>query len=143
WTVTKNGQPYATGTPLDEATLTFTPDDEGSYTVTVKVTTTTGATSTAQPVTITVANAAPVPEIIGAPSSALANHPITVHALPHDPGVADTQTYAWSLRLNGTPLPDTSTGPDFTFTPTFNGVYTISVTATDNDGGAGTGQTAV
>ena len=37
WSVTKDGQPYATGTPTDQSTFAFTPNDNGSYVVSLTV----------------------------------------------------------------------------------------------------------
>src|SRR5262249_6805046 len=126
------------------ATFTFTPDDEGTYQVTVTVTTSDGVALTTDPVVIPVANAIPAPEIIGLPSAAAAGELFTVHAVPHDAGAADTHTYVWSVVRDGVTLFTSSpTGPTFSYTPTFNGVHVVAVTATDNDGGAGTARTAV
>ncbi|VTR94201.1 cadherin-related protein : Uncharacterized protein OS=Cylindrospermopsis raciborskii CS-505 GN=CRC_01020 PE=3 SV=1: MAM: Lectin_C: Lectin_C: PKD [Gemmata massiliana] len=38
WSVTKNGVPYATGTPTNGSTFTFTPNDNGTYVVSLIVT---------------------------------------------------------------------------------------------------------
>src|SRR5262249_20344682 len=59
WSVTKLGAhgglavPFASGTA---ATFTFTPDDDGTYTVNLTVIDTQGAAGTAAPVTIVVSN---------------------------------------------------------------------------------------
>ena len=138
--------PFDTGTPTDEATLTFTPPDNGDYAVSVTVTTSTGVSASTGPVTIHVNNAPPAPEILGAPSTATAGQPIALSVLPHDPGSDDlsSEAYTWTVSENSIPLTLlNNTGATFSFTPTDNGVYTIAVTATDKDGGTGTVQTAV
>src|SRR5262249_20309335 len=38
WSVTKNGQVFNPGTPVNQTTFTFTPDDNGTYVVTFTVT---------------------------------------------------------------------------------------------------------
>jgi len=47
WTVTKNGSAYATGTPTNGPTFTFTPDDNGTFDVGLTVTAPDGQTATA------------------------------------------------------------------------------------------------
>src|SRR5262249_23993512 len=116
--------------------------DDGHYEVSVTVTTSTGLASTTGPVVIDVVNAAPAPEIVGAPSTSLALAPITLHALAHDPGAGDSHTFSWSVdTLDGNVA--AGTGPDFTFTPTSNGIHTITLTANDGQGGEGSTQTPV
>ncbi len=141
WKVTKDGAPFPTGTPTDEATLTFTPDDNGFYAVTVTATTTLGTSSSSASASIQVANALPAPEILGTPSEAPAGVPLSLSVLAHDPGAGDSETYHWSVSRDGVELA-TGTGSTFSFTPTFNGIHQISVTVTDKDGGVASANTA-
>src|SRR5207244_4315739 len=50
-----------------------------------------------------------------------------------DPGPADTLTYAWNVTDKGT-IVATGIGPTFGFTPTVDGVYGVSLVATDDAG---------
>src|SRR5262249_26433660 len=47
WSVTKNGVAYASGTPTDGTSFTFTPNDNGTYVVSLAVTSADGRASTA------------------------------------------------------------------------------------------------
>ena len=51
-----------------------------------------------------------------------------------DPG-ADTFTYAWAVTKNGSPF-TTGTTKDFTFVPDDEGLFTVSLVVTDDDGGS-------
>jgi Ca2+-binding RTX toxin-like protein len=134
WSVTKNGNPYTTGSA---ASFSFTPDDNASYVVTLTVTATDGGTGTAPAQTITVTNVAPTPTIHGAPASSPEGTAINVSATSTDPGTFDNATYAWSVTKNGNPYASGS-GVSFSFTPDDNASYVITLTATDNDLSAGT-----
>lgn len=139
WSVTKNGNPYASGTA---ANFSFTPDDNASYVVTLTVTASDGGTGSAPAQTITVTNVAPTPAIQGAPASSLEGTSISVSATSTDPGTLDTTTYAWSVTKNGNPYAS-GTGVNFSFTPNDNASYVITLTATDNDLSAGTATATV
>ena len=55
-----------------------------------------------------------------------------------DPGVADTHSFLWHVDAgNGVVIPD-GTGQSFAFVPPAPGVYSVRLTVTDDDGGAGT-----
>ena len=137
WTVTKNGSPFAAAA---EASITFTPDDEGIYAVTLLVTNSTGTSAVVGPITLTATNARPAPQIFGAPSSAQAGTPISLHGVGNDPGTADAVLYSWQVRdTNATgAVLFSGSGPDFAFTPTAGGLYYVALTANDQDGGVTT-----
>src|SRR5207237_229717 len=100
WTVTKNGSAYATGTGSG---LTFTPDDNGVYAITLTVTDKDGGTSTAS-LTLTGTNVAPAAAITGAPATSPEGTAITLGSSVTDPGSTDATagfTYAWSVTKNG------------------------------------------
>src|SRR5204862_4808356 len=97
WSVTQNGAPFAAGT---ESTFSFTPDDNGSYAVTLTVTDDDGGVGSDSR-TIDVTNLAPTAAINGAPASSSEGTPIPLTGGVADPGAADTFTYAWAVTKNG------------------------------------------
>jgi choice-of-anchor A domain-containing protein/RHS repeat-associated protein len=135
WSVTKNGNAYSTGTASG---FTFTPNDNGTYVVSLIATDTagrTGSTST----TVNVANVTPGASISGS-ASGNEGTAVTYSSSKSDAGSADTHTYAWSVLKGGSPfsLPGgTVTNlSGFTFTPSDDGAYTVVLTVTDDDGGS-------
>jgi len=63
--------------------------------------------------------------------------PVALHGNFTDPGTADTHTFFWHVvSSNGQVVAD-GTAQNFGFTPQDNGVYTVTFTVTDNDGGVG------
>ncbi|MEX2251013.1 MAG: PKD domain-containing protein [Acidimicrobiia bacterium] len=88
---------------------------------------------------MTVANLAPVVTILGA--SGEEGTELTLSSLVID---ADPVTLSWTVALDGTTLA-TGTNPDIAFTPADDGVYDVSLTADDGDGGitTATGQVTV
>lgn len=133
WSVTKNGGAYAAGTG---AVYSFTPNDNGTYVVSVNVTDRDGGLGTASK-TITVTNVAPTASILGAPATSPEGSAINVTAGVSDPGTLDTFTYAWSVSKNGSAFAS-GTGSSLTFTPNDNATYAVNLTVTDKDGGVGT-----
>jgi PKD repeat protein len=133
WSVTKDGSPYASGT---DENFSFTPDDNGSYVVTLTVTDDDGGTDTGT-ATITVNNVAPAASIDDAPETSAEGTEIDLTNTVTDPGSADTHTYAWSVTKDGAPFA-AGTDDDFAFTPDDNGSYVVTLTVTDDDGGVGT-----
>ncbi len=117
--------------------------DNGTYTVTVSVTDNQGATGTGT-ATVTVNNVNPSVGTITAPSSpVLVNTAIAASANFTDPGVLDTHTASWNWgdgnTTTGTVTESNGSGSvsnNHTYITT--GVYTITSTVTDKDGGQGT-----
>ena len=72
------------------------------------------------------AQALPTPTISGGEGAICQGKPITLHANIQAPE-GQNLTYAWTL--NG--APQTSNGPDFTFTPNNTGTFNVQVTVTD------------
>ena len=138
WTVTKNGAAFDSGTGQD---FTFTPDDNGSYVVTLVAENDQAAIATAN-ATIAVTNAAPTVSIIGAPDSASDDVAVPLSAAATDLGTADTITLAWTVTKDGTAF-GSGAGSAFTFTPNDNGIYAVTVTATDDDGGVGSSSAVI
>jgi len=121
--------------------------DNGSYTVTLTVTDTHGAASAPATTTATIANVAPA-VTAGPNQSATIGTPVTVSATFSDPGVSDgpwAYAVAWGDGLPATTGSTTSQTNPITATHTYAlpGTYTVSVTVTDKDGAAGSGQLTV
>jgi hypothetical protein len=134
WSVTKNGSPYGSGGT--NASFSFTPDDNGTYVVSLTVTDDDGG-SGSDSETINVTNVAPTATINGAPASSPEGTQISLTSAVSDPATADTHTYAWSVTKNGNPYGPGGTNASFSFTPDDNGTYVVSLTVTDDDGGSG------
>jgi len=137
WSVTKNGGAFGSGTG---ASYSFTPDDNGTYVVTLTATDKDGGTGTTSS-TISVTNVAPTPAISGAPASSPEGTAIPLTAGATDPSSVDTAagfTYAWSVTKNGSSFGTSGTGASYSFTPDDNASYVVTLTATDKDGGVGT-----
>jgi len=140
WTVVKEGVTgnFATSTA---ANFDFTPDDNGTYDVTLVVTDTgtSGNPTTTATVQVTAFNVPPTAGISG-PNASVPGLPLTYTLTATDPSSADTAagfTFNIDWDNNGT-VDQTVTGPSgTTVTHTFStlGTDTISLTATDKDGG--------
>ena len=151
WTVDVNwgdGSTHSSFTVPDQTPLsvmTHTYDDNGSYTVTVKVTDKDGG-SGSNTFSVAVANVAPTASITGAPASSPEGTAISLGSTVTDPSHADTTagfTYAWSVTKNGNPYGSGGSLASFSFTPDDNGTYVVSFSATDKDHGTGTDQKTI
>ncbi len=138
WSVTKNGSAFgATGSG---ASYTFTPDDNGTYVVTLKATDKDNGVGTTTD-TINVANVAPTPTITSPVSSGNEGTAITLNGSATDPSTVDTAAglaLSWSVTKNGSAYGTNGTGSSYSFTPNDNGTYVVTLTATDKDNGVGT-----
>jgi hypothetical protein len=126
---TKEGNTYATGS---EHAFTFTPDDNAGYDISLTVTDDDGGVGT-DAATIAVTNVAPT-LVLSGDSAVAEGAPYTLNLASSDPG-ADTIS-SWAITwgdgnvdtVSGNPSPVThvyAEGPNS---------YTISATATDEDG---------
>jgi len=142
WTVLKNSTAFASGSGTS---LNFTPDDNGTYAVTLSVTDKDGSAGSVS-ASIVVSNVAPVipsggvtgptvPLALGTPSTVVANFT--------DAGTKDTHTclFAWddlsTTSVSGSPgVSETNGSGSCLATRTFAGpgVYNVNVTVTDDDG---------
>ena len=140
WEVTTdNGQAIPAGT---EPTFAFTPVDEGIYTVRLTVTDDEGDAGSDE-VVVTVRNVAPQNVSAGPDMAVEEGTAVSLTAGFADPGPLDAHTYLWQVTTeNGQLLPD-GTDAAFGFTPVDEGVYTVTLTVTDDDGGVGTKTTVV
>jgi len=149
WTVSKNGNPYGVGTSTGTS-LSVTPDDEGTFVVTLTAKDDGGSSTTAT-VSFTGANVAPTAEINAVTHSTLVLVPLQTVTFTGgftDPGVFDTHDSLFDYG-DGTPADTTSypaggTG-DITDTYAYSapGTYTATYKVTDDDGGTGTATTTV
>src|SRR5437868_885250 len=113
------------------STFSFTPTDDGTYTVSLTATDKDGKSGT-DTKTVTVTAKSPTASITGAPTtSVVEGTSVSVGSTVTDGMDADTPiTYAWSVTSsNGQSASGTSS--TFSFTPTDDGTYTVSLTATD------------
>jgi hypothetical protein len=115
--------------------ITWTPADNGAYVATFLVTDDDGGmTSTTS--TITVTNVAPQAVVIAGLVSVYEAESADFGVSFTDAGTADTHTVAWQVRDAGNAVVASGSGMNFSWVPTFSGIYTVSATVTDDDGGA-------
>jgi hypothetical protein len=137
WSVTKNGNAYASGS---NSTVSFTPDDDGTYVVSFSATDKDNGTGSDSE-TITVTNVAPTASITGAPTTSPEGTQISLGSSVSDPSSVDTLagfTRSWSVTKDGVAYGSGGSGANFSFTPDDEGTYVVSFSATDKDGGQGT-----
>lgn len=147
WSVTKNGRPFAGATGTS---FTFTPDDEGTFVVTLQATDDGGMAGTAS-MTIAGLNVAPTAKIAGVAASAplvvTAQENLTFSGSFTDPGALDTHTVSWNFGDGRTGTSSYGPGGSATFATTHAyaaaGSYTATLTVTDDDGGVGTASVTV
>src|SRR5262249_26963622 len=113
--------------------------DDGNYTIRVTVNDAGGATGSAT-TSIQVNDVAPTATITGAPTSSITEGTaVNLTGSATSPGAYDTAhgfSFAWTVTRTGfTGNWDTGTGSSFSFTPNHSGTYTVTLTATDSDGG--------
>jgi hypothetical protein len=138
WTVTKNGNAFGGGSG---PTVSFTPDDEGTFVATLQATDDGGMTGTTT-VTITGANVAPTAQVTKVSwqlsQFLVANESVSFGGAFTDPGSLDTHTETWSFG-DGANASGLSTSHSYSAA----GTYTVTLTVADDDGGVGTASTKV
>jgi Ca2+-binding RTX toxin-like protein len=132
WSVTKNGAAFASGSGTN---FGFTPDDNGTYVVTLSATDKDGGTGTAT-ATIPVFNVAPAASLSG-PADGVRGQARTFTLGASDPSPVDqaagfTYQIAWG---DGSTQAAGPSGVTLDHVYTDSGAYTVQVTATDKDGG--------
>jgi hypothetical protein len=136
WTVLTNGSSFASGS---SASLTFTPNHAGTYSVTLTAADKDGASATVTR-TISVTNVAPVITSVTGPASAqLSGSTIGITANFTDAGTADTHTvtFTWGDGTSGDGTVNEANGSGSstgTHTYTTDGVYEVLVAVTDDGG---------
>ncbi|MFO0937166.1 MAG: PKD domain-containing protein [Gemmataceae bacterium] len=119
---------------LSRSGLSFTPSDNGTYTVQLTVTDVDGGTSTIVR-TIDVSNVAPVITVFNVPTDGVAGQPLTFSAAAIDPaGVNDPLTFTWTVTDLTTGAVSTLIGTSVNYTPTGDH-YSVRLDVTDGDGG--------
>ena len=130
WTVAKGSAPFATGTGSD---IQFTPDDNGSFVITLTATNSVGSTNISR--SVSVANVAPTPLITG-PATGREGEVIAWAGSATDPaGANDTVNLLWSVTQGGLQVASGS-GTSFQFRPGDDGQYVLTLIASDEDGGS-------
>jgi hypothetical protein len=119
------------------ATKTYT--DNGSMTVALRVTDDYGATDTVT-TPVNIDNLPPSVQL-GGPYGISLDQAVTITSAVSDPGANDWLIYAWDIDNDG--QFDDGSGTTFVFTPTVQGLFTITLQVTDKDGAFGSDNTLI
>ncbi len=141
WTATKNGNAFSNSSG---PSFSVTPDDEGTFVVTLKAKDDGGLTGTSS-LTFAGANVAPSAKIsVVTPSAPLvvtAQESIALSGSFSDPGALDSHTATWTFGDGATSSttygPGGSAGFSTSHAYAAAGSYTVSLTVRDDDGGLG------
>jgi Ca2+-binding RTX toxin-like protein len=145
WSVTQPANPAFTlpaATITGEPTLVFVPPTPGTYVASLLVKDNLGGSNTAS-LTLVAHVPGPAVAIQGAPGAPIAASTlVSLTSSVAEPTGATPVSYAWAVTIdNGQPysLPSgtVTNTPSFSFTPTANGLYQISLTVLDSAGAAG------
>ena len=130
--VFKNGSTtvFATVSGTGLNSFGFTPDDNGSYEIRVRVTDADGDVSTAMR-TITVGNVAPVIGTFAVSATGNQGSAINFASSATDAGVNDTLTYLWNFGDG-----NTANTSNASHVYASSGTFTVTLTVTDNNGTA-------
>jgi PKD domain len=147
WSVTKNGAVYKSGSG---AHWQFTPDDEGTFVVTMRATDDGGMSDTAS-VSINGTNVWPTADITAVittvPLVVTPQETLTFTGTFSDPGALDTHTSRWNFGDSSTSSASfgASGSGNLSASHAYGapGTYHVSLTVTDDDGGAGVATTTV
>lgn len=137
--VFRKGESFASGSGLNLKEFHFTPEDNGTYDVTLTVVNAAGVSREVSQ-SVKVRNVAPTPQITSISTDRTEGTRIDVTATATDPaGEKDSLKYTLQVLKDGasfTTVKDVEE-PVFSFTPDDNATYEILVTATDEDGASG------
>ncbi len=144
WTVTGPDNFSQSG---DSSTITFVPNEVGSYEANVTVTDSSGASATAS-TTVDITHVRPIPTVTVDVANTVIEPPIQknqsgtitlamIASVP-DPGADDPFNYNWTAIQVDTGLiiaTQNGSSPNFTFTGSLEFSYQVNLTVTDEDGG--------
>ena len=141
WTAYKNGQAFSSGSG---PSFSVTPDDEGTFLVTLQATDDGGMTGAAS-LTMAGANVAPTARISSVTPSAplvlTAQESVAFSGSFSDPGALDSHTATWNFGDGATSTANYGPGGSASFSTSHTyaaaGSYTVSLTVRDDDGGVG------
>jgi Ca2+-binding RTX toxin-like protein len=151
WNVTQDGNPAFAlpgDTITNQPTLMFTPLAVATYHITLSVTDNYGGVGTAT-TSLVVTRARPSVLISGAPATTTPFTTVNLTGMFDLPPNTTLAEYSWSASLNGFPfsLPPSGTdlngNPTQSFTVVDPGLYVVTLTATDSDGGVGGGNVGI
>ncbi len=118
----------------------------GAFTTTVRVSDSTGQSETSS-IAVTVINVAPTAQVVVAPSKFPRKGAARCQGAGSDPGPGDTLSYSWTVTIpvkptkkHKHPLPKviaSGSGQRFSFSTRKKGLYTVTLTVTDNFGATG------
>jgi uncharacterized delta-60 repeat protein len=137
WTLT-HGATTLTGSG---PTFTFTPPDNGAYTVNLHVEDDDHGVVNAQPVMLNVENVAPGVTLGGIPAQTDEGTSLEFTSTAEDVDADANPTYLWTVK-RGTTTVATGATQTLAFTPADNGNYLVDLTVTDKDGGVTTKEEA-
>src|SRR5207248_927824 len=118
-----------------------TPSDNGTYTATVTATDDDGGVGSAS-VIIKATNANPVVSV-SPDQTVVEGSLVTVWGSFTDTAILDTHTVAWHVVDANRQVLAIPTRPSPDLTPSDNGTYTATFTATDDDGGIGSASVVI
>jgi PKD repeat protein len=144
WSIA-SGCTIAGGTATAQ-TVSFSCADNGTYDLYLVTSNANGFPPTKEDTSqVTITNVVPTVNPIGLPAQIAPNTPFTATATFTDPGTGDTHTGVWNWGDAVSEPATLAAGHTFTNSHTYSqpGPYTITLTVTDDDGGAGSSQADV
>ena len=92
--------------------------------------------------TAIVVNLDPTVAFLDVPTSGWIGQSVALQTEVTDPGVGDIHSFLWEVTLDGLSYLE-GDGADFSFVPTLDGIYGVTVTVDDGDGGTDSAMTEI